>query len=99
MPPSTVEIGGALTLNNLPSFGVGSTYAPVNADGGKAYTANPSNPAAWVVNPALVHSTKVDMENLRVSVVRRGFAVATGGELVPPDPDPPQIGSVELISS
>jgi len=30
-------IGGALTLNNLPSFGVGSTYAPVNADGGKAY--------------------------------------------------------------
>ena len=40
-----------------------------------------------------------DMENLRVSVVRRGFAVATGGELVPPDPDPPQIGSVERISS
>ena len=30
-------IGGALTLNNLPSFGVGSTYAPVNADGGKSY--------------------------------------------------------------
>jgi phosphodiesterase/alkaline phosphatase D-like protein len=30
-------IGGTLTLNNLPSFGVGSTYAPVNADGGKAY--------------------------------------------------------------
>lgn len=30
-------IGGALTLNNLPSFGAGSTYAPVNADGGKAF--------------------------------------------------------------
>jgi len=30
-------IGGALTLNNLPSFGSGSTYGPVNADGGKAY--------------------------------------------------------------
>jgi phosphodiesterase/alkaline phosphatase D-like protein len=30
-------IGGALTLNNLPSFGTGSTYAPVNADGGKSY--------------------------------------------------------------
>jgi phosphodiesterase/alkaline phosphatase D-like protein len=30
-------IGGALTLSNLPSFGTGSTYAPVNADGGKSY--------------------------------------------------------------
>jgi hypothetical protein len=30
-------IGGALTLNNLPSFGAGSTYSPVNADGGKSY--------------------------------------------------------------
>ena len=30
-------IGGALTLNNLPSFGAGSTYAPVSADGGKAW--------------------------------------------------------------
>src|SRR5262245_40668289 len=30
-------IGGALALNNLPSFGAGSTYSPVNADGGKAY--------------------------------------------------------------
>jgi len=30
-------IGGALTLSNLPSFGAGSTYSPVNADGGKSY--------------------------------------------------------------
>lgn len=30
-------IAGSLTLNNLPSFGVGSSYAPVNADGGKSY--------------------------------------------------------------
>src|SRR5262245_57808448 len=30
-------IGGALILNNLPSFGAGSAYAPVNADGGKSY--------------------------------------------------------------
>ncbi len=30
-------IGGALTLSNLPSFGAGSTYAPVNADGGKSW--------------------------------------------------------------
>ncbi len=30
-------IGGALTLTNLPSFGTGSTYSPVNADGGKSF--------------------------------------------------------------
>jgi phosphodiesterase/alkaline phosphatase D-like protein len=30
-------LGGALTLNNLPSFGAGSTYGPVNSDGGKSY--------------------------------------------------------------
>jgi len=30
-------IGGALTLTNLPDFGPGSTYSPVNADGGKSY--------------------------------------------------------------
>ncbi|EDY18038.1 phosphoesterase [Chthoniobacter flavus Ellin428] len=30
-------IGGALTLNNLPSFGAGSTYSPVSSDGGKAW--------------------------------------------------------------
>jgi acid phosphatase len=30
-------IGGALTLSNLPSFGPGSTYAPVSSDGGKSW--------------------------------------------------------------
>lgn len=30
-------IGGALSLTNLPSFGAGSTYSPVNSDGGKSY--------------------------------------------------------------
>ncbi len=30
-------IGGAMALSNLPSFGVGSSYSPVNADGGKSY--------------------------------------------------------------
>ena len=30
-------IGGALALSNLPSFGAGSSYSPVNADGGKSY--------------------------------------------------------------
>ena len=30
-------IGGSLTLTGLPSFGAGSTYAPVNSDGGKSF--------------------------------------------------------------
>jgi phosphodiesterase/alkaline phosphatase D-like protein len=30
-------IAGALTLTKLPSFGFGSTYSPVSADGGKAW--------------------------------------------------------------
>ena len=30
-------IGGALALTNLPSFGPGTSYSPVNADGGKSY--------------------------------------------------------------
>jgi hypothetical protein len=36
---------------------------------------------------------------LRVAVVRRGFALATGGEFVPDDPDPPRIGAIELVRS
>src|ERR1019366_8337452 len=30
-------IGGALSLSNVPSFGTGSTYAPVSSDGGKSW--------------------------------------------------------------
>jgi phosphodiesterase/alkaline phosphatase D-like protein len=30
-------LGGSLALANLPSFGAGSTYSPVNADGGKSF--------------------------------------------------------------
>ena len=40
-----------------------------------------------------------NLSRLRVSVVRRGFASTVGGEFVPPDPQPPQIGAVELIQS
>jgi Common central domain of tyrosinase/Polyphenol oxidase middle domain len=40
-----------------------------------------------------------DMKNLRVSIVRRGYATANGGEFVPPDADPPRIGAIELLQS
>jgi hypothetical protein len=40
-----------------------------------------------------------DMRKLRVSIVRRGFANANGGEFVPPDANPPRIGAVELLQS
>lgn len=36
---------------------------------------------------------------LRVSIVRRGFAGIAGAEFVPPDPDPPRIGAIELLRS
>jgi hypothetical protein len=40
-----------------------------------------------------------DMDKLRVSVVRRAFLLTTGQEFIPPDPDPPRIGSIELIAA
>jgi hypothetical protein len=40
-----------------------------------------------------------DMMHLRVSIVRRSFANAAGGEFTPADPDPPRIGSIELLQS
>jgi hypothetical protein len=36
---------------------------------------------------------------LRVSIVRRGFPGVAGAEFVPPDPDPPRIGAIELLQS
>jgi hypothetical protein len=40
-----------------------------------------------------------DIQRLHVSIRRRAFPNASGGEFIPDDPDPPQIGSVELIGS
>jgi hypothetical protein len=40
-----------------------------------------------------------DLRNVRVAIVRRGFAKATGGEFVPDDPDPPRIGAIDLLQS
>lgn len=33
------------------------------------------------------------------SIVRRGLAGIAGAEFVPPDPDPPRIGAIELLQS
>jgi tyrosinase len=40
-----------------------------------------------------------DMTRLRVSIVRRSFASTAGGQFTPADPDPPRIGSIELLQS
>jgi hypothetical protein len=40
-----------------------------------------------------------DPRHLAVSIVRRGFAQASGGDFFPPDPDPPRIGPIELLLS
>ncbi len=47
----------------------------------------------------LRHVRGFDMTHLRVSIVRRSFANAGGGEFTPADPDPPRIGSIELLQS
>jgi hypothetical protein len=39
----------------------------------------------------------VNLRQLAVAIVRRGFPQAAGGEFVPADPDPPRIGGVELL--
>ena len=40
-----------------------------------------------------------DPRYVRVSIVRRSFANASGGAFTPDDPDPPRIGSIELLQS
>jgi hypothetical protein len=47
----------------------------------------------------LSKSPGFDLRKLRLSIVRRGFANANGGEFVPPDRNPPRIGAVELLQS
>jgi hypothetical protein len=39
----------------------------------------------------------VSLRRLAVAIVRRGFPQTSGGEFVPPDADPPQIGAIELL--
>jgi hypothetical protein len=88
---SAVRIGG------LDLFG----GAGQGGHGGHAGHAQGGDTIAFDASDAMEQLSRLngfDMQSLRVSVVRRGFAVATGGELVPPDPDPLQIGSVELVS-
>jgi hypothetical protein len=40
-----------------------------------------------------------DLGRLPIAIVRRGFAGVAGEEFVPPDPDPPRIGAIELLRS
>jgi hypothetical protein len=57
---------------------------------------------AFEASEAVAQLSKVpsfDMRKLRVSIVRRGFSNANGGEFVPPDRNPPRIGAVELLQS
>jgi tyrosinase len=47
----------------------------------------------------LARQGSFDPRHLAVSIVRRGFAQASGGDFVPLDSDPPRIGSIELLQS
>jgi hypothetical protein len=84
---SAVRIGG------LDLFG-GAGHGQHAHHGGETITFEASDAAAQ-----LSRGRDLDLRNLRVSIVRRGFANAAGGEFVPNDPDPPRIGAIELIQS
>jgi tyrosinase len=88
---SAVRIGGLDLFGGAGQGGHGAHAG--HAQGGDTIAFDASDAMAQ-----LSRLNGFDMQSLRVSVVRRGFTVATGGELVPPDPDPLQIGSVELVS-
>jgi hypothetical protein len=84
---SAVRIGG------LDLFG-GAGHGQHAHHGGETITFEASGAAAQ-----LSRGRDLDLRNLRVSIVRRGFANAAGDEFVPNDPDPPRIGAIELIQS
>jgi hypothetical protein len=84
---SAVRIGG------LDLFG-GAGHGQHAHHGGETITFEASDAAAQ-----LSRGRDLDLRNLKVSIVRRGFANATGGEFVPADPNPPRIGAIELIQS
>jgi hypothetical protein len=84
---SAVRIGG------LDLFG-GAGHGQHAHHRGETITFEASDAAAQ-----LSRGRDLDLRNLKVSIVRRGFANAAGGEFVPNDPHPPRIGAIELIQS
>lgn len=47
----------------------------------------------------LAKTRRFNIRFLRLTIVRRGVADASGNETVPPDPTPPEIGAIELVRS
>ena len=77
------------------SLGGLDLFGPIGRDGD-------GEDIAFDVTNAIAKLSKVrgyNLRHLRVSIVRRAVADASGKDVVPVDPIPPQIGSVELIQS
>jgi hypothetical protein len=57
---------------------------------------------AFEATDALAELSRIgafDMRDLRVLIARRSFPLVNGGAFTPDDPDPPRIGSIELLQS
>jgi hypothetical protein len=92
---SPLEAGtAAVRIGGLDLFGGIGSGKHAHHGGGESLAFEASAAVAQ-----LSHAGGFDMRNLRVAIVRRGFANANGGEFVPPDPAPPRIGAIELLQS
>jgi hypothetical protein len=92
---SPLEVGtAAARIGGLDLFGGAGSGKHAHHGGGESLAFEASAAVAQ-----LSHAHGFDMRNLRVAIVRRGFANANGGEFVPPDPAPPRIGAIELLQS
>jgi hypothetical protein len=83
----------AVRIGGLDLFG-GAGHGQHAHHGGETITFEASDAVAQ-----LSRGRDLDLRNLQVSIVRRGFANAAGAEFVPNDPNPPRIGAIELIQS
>jgi hypothetical protein len=81
----------SVRIGELALFGSGHRGRHAHAGGGATI--------AFDVAPALAQLARRpgSVRGLSVKLVRRAFPDAAGGEFVPPDPDPPRIGAIELL--
>jgi len=92
---SALEQGSnAVRIGGLDLFGGAGSGKHAHHGGGESLAFEASEAVTQ-----LSHARGFDMRNLRVSIVRRGFANANGDEFVPPDANPPRIGAIELLQS
>ena len=91
-------------LGSLAEFGGAGAVAHAHRGGGHGGADHAVSEGATIAFEATrairdLARSGINLRRLAVAIVRRGFPQASGGEFVPPDPDPPRIGAVELLQS